>query len=87
MKLPHRRLSAFMNSPQLRYWRRLCEHLPWTWVVHAGHSLTVGVVRLFAESVSVIIVISTAALNETKHREEKMSTRESDSPESCDRLQ
>lgn len=36
-------------------------------MIHPGQLLTIGVVSLFTESMSIIIVISTTVLNKTKH--------------------
>lgn len=58
-----------MNSPQLQSGGASTGTSPGL-TDHAGLSLTVGIVRLFTESMAIIIVISTTAVNETKHIKE-----------------
>lgn len=65
-------LNVFVKGPLLRNRRCFYNHF-FTCVLaaHAGHSLTVGIVGLFTESMPIIIVVGTTALNETKHTKEK----------------
>lgn len=62
--------AVFTTRPPLRD-RCSYEHLACPLAAHAGHSLTVGIIRLFAEAMSVVVVVSATALNETKHTEDK----------------